>query len=128
MAEAKSLAEFLGVADPMHPEKPIVGDPPSPNLNVRKFCRAILNSHQYRESLLRRVLMDALPESIERMIWDRAHGKVVDRVEVKNTSNALETMSVDELEQRALVLAETARRMRRDASDDPESSTPGSVH
>jgi hypothetical protein len=79
MEKFQSLADVLGVPDPQQPERP-VGDPPLEHLTAQEFCRAILRTPQYRESLLRRILCDELPPGIEAMLWDRAHGKLRDQV------------------------------------------------
>ena len=79
MEKYQSLADLLGVQDPVHPERP-VADPPSEDITPQQFCRNVLQSVQYRESLLRRILVDELPPNIEAMLWDRAYGKMKDHV------------------------------------------------
>lgn len=121
----QSLAEFLGVADPLRPEAPVT-PPPSPKLTVKAFCREILNSPQYRESILRRIIMDELPESIERMLWDRAHGKVVDRVEFKDMTDDVDEFNAEQCEQEALRLLEVARQIRLETSSLETQTSEGS--
>lgn len=96
-----------------------------PKLTVKDFCRGVLNSQEYRESLYRRVLLDELPPAVECMMWDRAWGKVVDKVEFKDTTDTLANLTVEQLETRALYLVEVARRMR---ESDTNMSTTGAVH
>jgi hypothetical protein len=79
--KVKNMAEFLDskftepalpAADYFEHELLAVAD--------EEFCKGVLASKQYRESILRRVLTDSLPSSVETMIWERAHGKVVMRL------------------------------------------------
>lgn len=107
----QSLADFLGVQDREDLDAP-VAPAPSNKMTVKAFCKGVLESPQYRESLLRRIVMDDLPPQIEAMMWDRAHGKVIDKLEVKDTSNALEDLTVEQLEERAMYLAEIAKSLR----------------
>lgn len=124
----ESLADFLGVHDLKGPDDKPVAEAPSPKLTAKEFCRRILASEEYRQSLLNRILLGELPPALEQMMWDRAHGKVVEKVEVRNPSNALESLTVDQLEARALYLASIARTMRSQQADNKESEAQGSVH
>lgn len=107
----KSLAEHLGAQTP-----PVGSSEPSPIptpiSTAEEFCRKFLDSKEYRDSLYRRVLLDDLSSPIECMIWDRAYGQVTKRLEVRDTTNQLENMTVEQLEERALFLAQVARRLR----------------
>ena len=98
--------------DPLNPSAPVG---PKKKRTARAFSRAILATLQYRESLLRRILMDALPPAIEGKLWEYAHGKPVEKVEVKDTTQTLATLSADALEQRAFQLATLARQLRQQA-------------
>ena len=124
MEKFQSLADFLGVQDPAQPDRP-VSQAPSPKMSAKAFFRDVLATREYRESLLRRVVMDALPSAVETMMWDRAHGKAVERVEVKDTTNRLEALTIEQLEQRALFLADVARQLRNGKSDEGQAE---SVH
>jgi hypothetical protein len=75
----QSLADLLGVPDPANPDRP-VADPPPEKQTVQEFCKNVLRSREYRESLMRRILTDDLPPQIEMMLWDRAHGKMKDQL------------------------------------------------
>lgn len=102
-----------------------------PKLTVKDFCRGVLNSTEYRESLYRRVLLDELPPAVECMMWDRAWGKTVEKVEIKDTTAPLEALTVEELEARALYLVGVARRLRDSDTDTDTTSdtTPtGAIH
>lgn len=90
-------------------------------MTAAAFSKEILDSVQYRESLLRRIIMDELPPAIEVLLYHYAHGKPVERVEVKDTTDSLEHLTVEQLEEQAMRLAETARQMR-------EQAPVGSVH
>jgi hypothetical protein len=109
-----SLADVLGVPDPVEPDAKVEAEF-DPNVDVTKFANAVLSSRQYRESVLRRIIMDELPPQIETLFYHYAKGKPVERFEVKDTTNPLEDMSVEQLEARALQLVEMARKLR--ASD-----------
>jgi hypothetical protein len=74
----QSAAQLLGVQDPTDPTAPVS---PAPKLTAKQFCRALLATPQYRESLLRRILMDDLPPAVECKLWEYAYGKPVDRIE-----------------------------------------------
>jgi hypothetical protein len=81
MEKLQSLAEFLGVQDPLQPEAPIALPDAHAEMDDADFCKGVLASTQYRESILRRVLTDSLPPGVETMLWERAHGRVAQRVE-----------------------------------------------
>jgi hypothetical protein len=127
VTEFKSLADFLGVADPVTKELPS-GAGPSPKLTIKDFCKEVLRSPQYRESLLRRIVMDELPPAVECMLWDRAHGKTADKLEVKDTTDPLEDLTIEQLEDRAMKLLEVARHLRTESSAPEEDRTETSVH
>jgi hypothetical protein len=86
--QLQSLAKFLGVQDPEKPNEPF-GLPaetvelpaPTADMDDSAFCRGVIASTQYRESLLRRLITDSLPSAVETMLWERAHGRVAQRVE-----------------------------------------------
>lgn len=120
-----SLAATLGVPDPLHPNAPVG---PAPKLAVKAFCRAILASPQYRESLMRRILMDALPSNIEHMLWDRAEGKVAEKVEVKDTTTPLTQLSVDALEQRHAKLGALLTQLRQQVAVNTKPDDGTSIH
>ena len=82
----------------------------------KDFAEHLLQSKQYRESVMRRIVVDALPSAVEVMLFHYAYGKPVERVEVRDTNNSLENLTAEELEARALFLADLARRMREDDS------------
>lgn len=116
MEKFQSLADFLGVQDPVQPELP-VQPPPSLKITVKGFCKGILSSVQYRESLMRRIIMDELSPAVECMLWDRAHGKTVEKMEFKDTTDPLEELTIEQLEERAVKLLEVARRLRVDKQE-----------
>ncbi len=109
MDKPQSLADLLGVPDPQRPENPT--STPQPARDAQTFCQNVLNTAQYRESLLRRILMDELPPAVEVWLLNTAHGKPTDRVEIKDTTNRLAEFSTAQLEQRALDLAKMARSL-----------------
>jgi hypothetical protein len=117
----QSLADFLGVQDPAKPDLP-AQPAPSPKVTAKAFCKEILQTREYREALLRRIVMDELPPAVECMLWDRAHGKTVDKVEVKDTTDPLEELTIEQLEERAMRLLEAARGMRKQDDERSEHS------
>lgn len=129
MAEFKSLADFLGVEDPVTKQLPS-SPGPSPKLTVKDFCKEVLRSPQYRESLLRRIIMDELPPAVECMMYDRAYGKTVEKVEWKDTTDPIESLTIEQLEDRAMKLLEVARNLRKELSapHDDEEQAQRSVH
>jgi hypothetical protein len=126
MEKEQSLAEFLGVVDPLRPEDPKTNPPPK-TLTVSDFCKEVLSSTQYRESLLRRIIMGELPPAIEQLLYHYAHGKPTEKVEIKDTTNQLEDMTIEQLEQRAVFLVEVARRMK-DEEQHSGTSSQEAVH
>jgi hypothetical protein len=56
--------------------------------------------------------MDDLPPAVECKLWDYAYGKPVERMEVKDTTSTLSTLTPEQLEERALRLAALAKSLR----------------
>ena len=113
MEKLQSLAEFLGTVDPAKPEEPAQPlQPLSAKFTARDFCRGILNSAEYRQSLRDRIVLGELPAQIECMIWDRAAGKVIEKIEIKDTTDPLDDYSAEQLEEHGLRLLELARQLR----------------
>lgn len=80
--------------------------------SVAEFAKSVLNSKSYRASLARRIVTDTLPVQVELRLYDYAHGKPVERMEVKDTTVAVSEMSYEQLEERALQLAARAHELR----------------
>lgn len=132
----KSLADVLGVQDIQLPDKP-VAEPGQVRLTAKTLSRELLNSKQYRESLLRRIIMDELPAAVECKLMEYAWGKPIERVEVEDKTlrpDQLSTASPEQIEQRALFLANLARQLRMndavpaESSDGEDPAEPSSVH
>lgn len=111
---ARNLAEMLGIQDPRldpnhqpQPEVPVVGD-----LDAKAFARMVINSTQYRESIMRRILFDELPPAVETKLMDYAWGRPTERVEITDNRNRFEDMSSEQLEQHALYLASLLRQIQ----------------
>lgn len=110
MAKEMSLAEYLGIPDPRKPEEPPF---PSPGkLTPKAFCQAILNSSEFRTYIMTGLVLRDLPPVILQRLMDQGWGKPTERIEVKDTTTPLEEKSAEELEARAVQLAEMARRIR----------------
>jgi hypothetical protein len=103
----KSLADALGITDPVTKEEPTdtdIGD-----LSARDFATRVLSSVQYRESVTRRIVMDDLPPAVECRLMDYAWGKPVERVEVEDKTPTTNTVPIDEIENRIAFLRNTIR-------------------
>jgi hypothetical protein len=123
----KTLAEHLGIADPRQPDAEAAEDTITDAVSDRDFCRGVLTSKTYRESLLRRLMIDELPSAVEVMLWARAYGPVTERIEVERKDQPVENLTDAEIEQRLLFLANETRRRMNEA--EPPSKTEGrSVH
>jgi len=123
----KTLAEHLGVADPRQPEAP-VEEKSFDDMSDRDFCRGVLASKTYRESLLRRVYIDELPAAVEVMLWNRAYGPVPERVEMTTNEKPVEQWTEEEIEARLLYLINESRRKRMNETDKEKSNSHSSVH
>lgn len=127
----QSLADFLG-ARPTGPEPEGEAAPRKSlsSMSARAICRAILSSDEYRKSLLDRITLGELAPAVECRLWDYGYGKPVDRVEVKDTTQRFAQLSAEELEARALHLAQLARQVRetQDGALQEDSNTTDSIH
>jgi hypothetical protein len=105
----RSLYDALNVPDPAKPN----AEPVDPILELtgKKFSKAVVESRQYRESIIRRIITDTLPPAVECRLLDHALGKPVERIEVSDTT-PLEAKSAATLRERALQLAERAQRLQ----------------
>src|SRR6185295_14883674 len=99
-SNAKSLADVLGVPDPREPEHVTQVTAKNFKLTAKAFCKEVLDSRQYRESLMRRIITDSLPPAVEQLLYYYGHGKPVDRIEVKETGADLSELTPAQLEQR----------------------------
>lgn len=115
---AKSLADVLGVQDPQEKDRVTQVTAKNFRLTAKAFCKEILDSRQYRESLLRRIITDSLPPAVEQLLYYYANGKPVDRIEVKEAPMDLTEMSPEQLEAHATRLATLARKLRPKTNDD----------
>lgn len=122
MEKFQSLAEYLGTKAKDTDTAPAsTATSPLRKVSVETFCREVLNSPEYRQSIRNRITLGILPAQVECLMYHYAHGKPVEKVEVKDDrSSALETMTVEQLESRALFLADVARRMREQANEDDD--------
>lgn len=117
-SNAKSLADVLGVADPQQPGTVTQVTVKSFRLTAKAFCKEILDSRQYRESLLRRIITDSLPPAVEQLLYYYANGKPVDRIEVRETPADLSELTPVELESRIARLAKVARDLQTKTTND----------
>lgn len=110
----QSLADFLGVPDPAQPGRP-AAPAPSEKVTAKAFCKSVIASPEYRQSILNRITLGDLPPAVECLMWHYAHGKPTEHFEVKDTTNHLAQLSLEELEQQALFLADLVRTLRQNA-------------
>lgn len=121
----KTLAEALGVADPDKPDEPVV--PVAPGTTARSMARDILSSHAYRESVMRRITTDSLAPAVECKLYEYAYGKPVERVKIEDVTPQLGELTIEQLEQRAMLLATMARKLREQDSG-PATAITEAVH
>jgi len=114
---AKSLADVLGVPDPREPEHVTQVTAKSFRLTARAFCKEVLDSRQYRESLMRRIITDSLPPAVEQLLYYYANGKPVDRIEVRETGEDLTALTPAQLEARIAKLMQIARSLQPKTND-----------
>lgn len=112
----QSLAEFLGVLPQV--SEPDVDHPTAKTLldvaDPKVFCQGILNSREFRQYVVSGITLGDIPPVVLTRIMDHGWGRPVERVEVEDkTERGLEHLTLEELEQRALVLAEAARTIRK---------------
>jgi hypothetical protein len=97
---------------------------------VQQFCREVLESKEYRESLYRRVVTDSLPPALEVMLYAYAYGKPKERVEL-NVTNDMEAqvrdatlpdidMEIQQLSREVLELQEIQQREAEQRGAEPE--------
>jgi hypothetical protein len=124
----QSLADVLGVPDPKQPDAPAPRDPGK--LTAKQFCQAVVNSPEFRAYITNGIFVGDLPAPILLRIMDTAWGKPVERVEVKDRSEALEDLTPEvvaaklERVQRMLMLLRNAQT----EDDDTEHVANSSVH
>jgi hypothetical protein len=117
----ETLADFLGLT-PREPDRPA----PPEKLTAKQFCEAVLNSREFRAYIQNGIALGDLPAAIVCRIMDQGWGKPVDRVEFEDKTNHLADLTAEQCEQRALLLAERARQLRR--QERPKEITLDSVH
>lgn len=109
----ESLADYLGIT----PEgKPDAAAPET--LSAKEFCDSVVNSFEFRSYILNGLLLGSIPAAVVNRIMDTAWGKLPDRVDHTISTNPLESMSIEQLEERALFLAQTARELRNAAASE----------
>lgn len=114
MAKVQSLADYLGTPDAAHPDPGV--DAPSTKASAKDFAREFLASPEYRASLMRRVMLDELPQSVECLLYHYAYGKPVERIAEVPPDFDLDDLSMEQLEANALQALEFVRRCRAESS------------
>src|SRR5262245_3013308 len=79
----ESLADYLRLEDaaPTAPVEAPATDLFSGITTIKEFAERVLNSADYRASLLRRIQLDELPAQIEALLYYYACGKPTERIE-----------------------------------------------
>lgn len=126
----ESLADFLGANDRWSDKDPVSTRTPtaSPRLSSRLFFRQFLHSPEYRQSLIDRVRLGTLPPALEVLMHHYAYGKPVEHVEVKDKTERVEDLTVEEIEKRVLELANIARQLRKEQTLGDQEDPTESVH
>lgn len=86
----QSLAQFLGVSQEVPADDHDEQDLAVAQLTVQDFCRGVLASREYRQSVLDRIVLGTLPSAVELRMYDYAHGKPVEHFEVRDKSDFLD--------------------------------------
>lgn len=110
----KSLADVLGLNTPSSATTEASTTPRK--LTAKAFSKAILESADYAASIQRRILADTLPPAVEVKLYEYAYGKPVDKVEVRDKTNPLEELTMEQLETRAMKLAALVAKLRGEAA------------
>lgn len=87
--------------------------------DIGAFCRAILDSHEYRQSISFRITLGTLPPAVELRFYDYAAGKPVERVEVKDSSERIEDLTPDVAIQKLERVERMLRLLRAAQEDEP---------
>lgn len=72
-------------------------------LEIRAFCRAVVDSAEYRQRLMEDAQARRLSPAVELMLWDRAYGRVPTELRIDDASSMDTDSIVSRL--RALALA-----------------------
>jgi hypothetical protein len=113
----KTLGDTLHETDPQSFPKQDIPAPPADSIGLaskktgKSFSRAVLESKQYRDSIVARVVAGTLPAAVECKMWDHAFGVPKQRVEVEDKTNPYENMSPEQIQTRIRVLMDTAQRL-----------------
>lgn len=102
-------------------------------LTGKEFSSRVIHSRAYRASILRRLCTDTLAPAVECRLLDHALGKPAERLEVEDKTIRLDQYTVEQLEERAMLLATLARRIRMNDGvprlvPEPDDSGPPAVH
>lgn len=91
-------------------------------LNGKAFSEAVLHSEEFRLYVIEGLTERNLPSAVVLRLMDHGWGKPVEHVEVKDVTDSLKDVTVEQLEERAMHLAEMARRIRQEAGADIKES------
>lgn len=101
------------------------GSPNKASLYIQKFCRGILESEEYIESVKQRIKNHTLPPQIEALYHYYAYGKPKDTVDVNvNPDKNLSSMSAEDLAKEAEETARAIMQYKQEVEDEALNSIP----
>jgi len=110
----KTLYQTLvedGLVEPAASQVPAASEPLDPTLSGQAFAQAVLQSQEFRMYIIEGLMERDLPPAVLCRLMDHGWGKPIERVEVSDPTR-LDEMTPEQLEARALRLAEMARSIR----------------
>ena len=129
--QPKTLADLLGVENPQEPDyHPAAVEA---HATAKTYAIEILNSPEYRASLMRRIVIDELPSAVECKLWDYAYGRPVERVQVQDLTPQIDDETMDQLKSRVEYLFRLTHTQRMNEvptslSDDEDDVEDPSIH
>lgn len=142
-ARPQSLAEFLRVSPdkllstgaPPEVEEIVGAQPEAEDIadalaskTGADFCKALVESREYRVSIARRMLLGVLAPAIEGRVLDHTWGRPPERVQVEDLTRKPEDLTAEQLEGRALRLVEMARSIRLAPVSDEDAAEQKTIH
>lgn len=102
-----TLAESLGLAAAATPAEAAIDAQleleaieVDPNISTKELLSRMLETKAYRRSIYMRLVNGSLPPAVECKIYDHVMGKPIDRVEFKDKTEDVESLTLEELHER----------------------------
>lgn len=124
----QSLADYLGTAPPKPEQVPALQVYDFATTTAKEFAEAVLNSQEFRRYIIHGLTLGELPPAVITRLMDYAWGKPVERIEMRDTTSPLDALTEEQLEARALQLAEMARQMREAREEHSNTRLSDSIH